>query len=56
MLVNHIGKVHGYLGMEINYIMETEKVMFGMIKYVENMIKAFPEKLKSTESKLCCPS
>jgi hypothetical protein len=39
-VVNHGGKVHEYLGVEI---------IFGMIKYVENMIKDFPKKLKSTD-------
>jgi hypothetical protein len=46
-LVNYCGKVHEYLGMEIDYT-EKGKVIFGMIKYVENMIKDIPEKLKST--------
>jgi hypothetical protein len=47
-VVHHCGKVHEYLGMEIDYT-EKGKVIFGMIKYVENMIKDFPEKLKSTD-------
>jgi hypothetical protein len=47
-VVNHCGKVHEYLCMEIDYA-EKGKVIFGMIKYVEDMIKDFPEKLKSTD-------
>jgi hypothetical protein len=34
--------------MEIDYT-EKGKVIFGMINYVENMIRDFPEKLKSTD-------
>jgi hypothetical protein len=45
---SHHGKVHKYLGMEIDYS-EKGKVIFGMIKYVENMINDFPEKLTSTD-------
>jgi hypothetical protein len=42
-------KVHAeYLGMKIDYT-EKGKVIFGLIKYVENMIRDFPEKLKSTD-------
>jgi hypothetical protein len=40
--------IHEYLGMEIDYS-ERGKVIFGMIKYVENMINDFPVKLKSTD-------
>ena len=47
-VVTHRGKIHEYLGMEIDYS-EKGKVSFGMIKYVENMIRDFPEKLKSTD-------
>jgi hypothetical protein len=47
-VVTHRGKIHEYLGMEIDYT-EKGKVIFGMIKYVENMIKDFPMKLKSTD-------
>ena len=47
-VVSHHGKVHEYLGMEIDYTIKG-KVIFGMIKYVENMIEYFPKKLKSTD-------
>ncbi len=45
-VVNHHGKIHKYLGMEIDYS-KKGKVIFGMIKYVKNMIYDFPHKLKS---------
>jgi hypothetical protein len=45
----HWGRIHEYLGMEIDYGMEG-KVKIGMIKYVENMLKDFTEKMKSTDS------
>jgi hypothetical protein len=47
-VINHRGKVHEYLGMEIDYT-ERGKVIFGMIKYVQNMIRDFPDKLKSID-------
>jgi len=46
--VSHRGKIHEYLGMEIDYS-QKGKVIFGMINYVENMIEDFPMKLKSTD-------
>eukprot|EP00978_Attheya_sp_CCMP212_P044901 scaffold326348_cov39-Attheya_sp.AAC.1 len=48
-VVQHRGKTHEYQGMEIDYTRKG-KVIFGMIKYVENMIKDFPEELKSTDT------
>jgi hypothetical protein len=48
-VVNHCGKVHEYLGMEIDYT-KKGKVIFGMIKYVQNMIRDFPQTLKSTDN------
>jgi hypothetical protein len=40
-VVNHRGKVHDYLGMEIDLYTEKGKVIFGMVKYVENMLLIF---------------
>ena len=48
-VVSHRGKIHEYLGMEIDYS-QKGKVIFGMIKYVENMIEDFPVKLKITDT------
>jgi hypothetical protein len=45
-VVKHCGIVHEYLGTEIDYT-EKGKVIFGM--NVENMIRDFPKKLKSTD-------
>jgi hypothetical protein len=48
-VVSHRGKKHDYLGMELDYS-EDGKVKIGMINYVENMLKDFPEKLKETDT------
>ena len=48
-VAQHCGKIHEYLGMEIDYL-KKGKVKFGMINYVESLIKDFPMKLKSTDS------
>jgi hypothetical protein len=45
----HRGKIHGYLGMEIDYS-KKGKVKIGMIEYVENMLNDFSEKIKSTDN------
>ena len=47
-VTSHCGKIHEYLGMEIDYT-ESGKVKFGMIKYVANMLEDFPEKMKNTD-------
>jgi hypothetical protein len=44
----HRGKIHEYLGMQLDYTKD-RKVKIGMIKYVENMLKEFPIKFKSTD-------
>mgnify|MGYP002176679840 FL=1 len=44
----HRGKIHQYLGMEIDYS-EDNKVKINMSKYVEDMLNDFPQKFKSTE-------
>jgi hypothetical protein len=46
--VAHRGKIHDYLGMELDYS-EPGKVKIGMIDYVENMLRDFPEQLKDTD-------
>ncbi len=48
-VITHRGKVHEYLGMELDYS-EPGKVKIGMIKYVENMIRDFPVNLKKTDT------
>jgi hypothetical protein len=45
----HQGKIHEYLGMEIDYSVKA-KVKIGMIQYVENMLEDFPEKINSTDT------
>ncbi|WP_288992819.1 polyprotein of Ty1/Copia retrotransposon [uncultured Marinobacter sp.] len=45
----HRGKIHEYLGMEIDYTTKG-KVKIGMIEYVANMLNDFPEKIKSTDT------
>jgi hypothetical protein len=45
----HWGKIHEYLGMEIDYSVNG-KVKTSMIEYVENMLNDFPEKSKRTDS------
>jgi hypothetical protein len=45
----HLGKTHEYLGMEIDYSVKG-KVKTGMIECAENMLKDFPEKIKSTDT------
>jgi hypothetical protein len=47
-VTTHRGKIHEYLRMELDYT-EDGIVKIGMIKYVENMLKEFPGKLRSTE-------
>jgi hypothetical protein len=42
--VAHRGKIHDYLGMELDYS-GAGKVKIGMIKYAKNMLEDFPEKL-----------
>jgi hypothetical protein len=41
----HRGKIHQYLGMEIDYS-ENDKVKFNMSKYVESMLDDFPQKIQ----------
>jgi hypothetical protein len=45
----HRGKIHDYLGMKIDFT-KKGKVKIGMTKYVESMLEAFPEKIKSTDT------
>ena len=45
----HQGKIHEYLGMEVDYSLKG-KVNIGMMEYVGNMLKYFPEKIKSTDT------
>jgi hypothetical protein len=45
----HRGKKHDYLGMELDFSVKG-KVKIGMIEYVENMLKFFPEKIKSKDT------
>ena len=40
----HRGKIHDYLGMELEYT-ESGELIIGMVKYVEKMIETFPVKL-----------
>ena len=47
-VVSHCGMIHEHLGMEIDYTIKG-KVIFGMIKYVENLIEDFPVKHKSMD-------
>jgi hypothetical protein len=47
-VVSHRGKIHDYLGMELDYS-KAGKVNNGMIKYVVNMLQDFPEQLKTTD-------
>jgi hypothetical protein len=48
-VVIHRGKIHDYLGMEIDFS-EKGKVKMGMTEYVESMLEVFPEKIKSTDT------
>ena len=43
------GKVHGYLGMYMDYS-EKRKVMMSMIKHLNYILKKLPEHLGATES------
>ena len=45
----HGGTRYDYLGMELDYSVKG-KVKINITKYVENMIKDFPEKIKSTDT------
>jgi hypothetical protein len=47
----HQGKIHEYLGMEVDYSLKG-KVNIGMMEYVGNMLKYFPEKIKSTDTEI----
>jgi hypothetical protein len=49
-VTTHCGKIHEYLGMELDYT-EEGKVKIGMIKYVENTLKEFPIKFTSTDKR-----
>ena len=44
----HRGKIHDYLGMELEYTNNGELII-GMVKYVEKMIETFPIKLASKD-------
>ncbi len=48
-VTTHRGKIHQYLGMEIDYT-KKGKVIIGMKKYVLDMLENFPQKFKSTET------
>ncbi len=48
-MTRHVGKVHDYLGMVVDYSSKDE-VKFDMTKYVKEMLNEFPIKLKSTET------
>jgi hypothetical protein len=45
----HRGKKRDYLGMELDFT-KKGKVKIGMTEYVERILEAFPEKLKSTDT------
>ena len=45
----HRGKIHEYLGMELEYTKKGELII-GMVKYVEKMIETFPVKLSSKDT------
>jgi hypothetical protein len=45
----HRGKIHQYRGMKFDFSVKG-KVKIGMIEYVENMLKDFPERIKSTDT------
>ena len=47
----HRGKIHDYLGMEIDFS-KKGKVKIGMTEYVESMLDVFPEKITSTDTAL----
>jgi hypothetical protein len=47
-LTIHRGKTHDYLGMQLNYSVKG-KVKVGMIKYVSEMFKHFPQTFKENE-------
>ena len=42
------GKVHEYLGMEIDWLTKPGVMIVSMIKYLQNIIEEFPEAIKST--------
>ena len=48
-LVVHCGKIHDYLGMDLDYIKDG-KVKVCMIKYLIKVIQAFPELIKGSAS------
>ena len=44
----HRGKIHDYLGMQLDYSVKG-KVKVGMIEYVSEMLKHFPQTFKENE-------
>ena len=45
----HIGKIHDYLGMDLNYS-ETGVVNFLMIKFLQKVLDKFPQELRGTSA------
>ncbi len=48
-MATHRGKVHDYLGMIFDFLAEG-KVMITMMKYIKNIIRAFPEEITGTKT------
>ena len=48
-VASHRGKIHEYLGMELDYSVKGE-VKFGMTKYVRNMLETFPVQLNEKQT------
>ena len=42
------GKLHGYLGMDIDWLTKPGVMIVSMIKYLQKIIEEFPEVIKST--------
>ena len=49
MVVTHRGKVHDYLGMILDYLIE-DKVMINISQYVSLIISDFPEEINFTKT------
>ena len=44
------GKVHEYLGMDIDWLTKPGVMIVSMIKYLQKIIEEFPEDIKSTRA------
>ena len=42
------GKLHEYLGMDIDWLTKPGVMIVSMVKYIQNIIEEFPEAIKST--------